>query len=591
MRSEKRRKTGYLGRAKVRALLFVSVIESIQDILLVATDKLIVGNMIGQEAVAGTVLVEPLFHFCSIFEMLVGTGATVLYSRAIGDYDEKRKRKILGMSSCTALLFGIFLCILCFTCRDLIFDAMGADGIVRTYGEEYFYYYRYIFLITPLLVLLTEIVYIDGDEIRTVLAGLSLLFGNGVLSFILTPVMGMMGASLGSAIGKIISLIVVLSHFFSKKYSTKPVFSFDPGDIKEMLIIGGTDSANSAFDFLYVFLLNSFISRVFGEKYLAVLGVSAIIYEMMSIGGGVNDAMKTMLLSYRGDKNPEAMKALLLYGLKITFVMGVGFIMVIWIIAPYLPAAYGIEAGEMREFAAWACRLTAVSSIGYVFSGVFLEYYLDIGKYGIHLFGNFLDSLLVRIILNISLAYFFGAMGIWIGEGICTYVSMAILLVYILFHYGRDKFPFLIRENSSNSINLSFRTVNEEIEKARDTLGRFLKKKKVPDRAQYLGMLFLEDMCVLIQNANPPGKKVNVDAYYTCNYDTMNVVFWSDGEPIDMTNEDMVSKGLAGYLISSLLSGFDESRYQSTAGYNRASFVIPYLALIRKKGELNKNNS
>lgn len=575
MFSERKRDLAYLGRAKVRALLIVSVVGALQDIIMEVTDKLIVGNMIGQDAVSGTQLINPIFSFCGIFEMIVGTGATVLYTRAIGDYDEEKKRRILGMASVIALAFGILTCVFSFTCQDLIFDIIGADGIVRTYGEGYFYFYRYTFLITPLLALLSEIVYIDGDDRGALLAGVALLFGNAVLSFFLTPVMGIRGASLGSALGKILALLIVLYHFFKKQYRIKPVFSFDPGDLKEMFIIGVADASDSAFDFLYAFLLEIFIVRFFGDRYLAVLAVSSFIYEMMAIGAGINDAMKTMLLSYRGDKNTEAMKNLVLYGLKITFVMSIVFIGVVWVTAPVLPKGFGIE-GEMIGVTAWACRLTALSSVACVFYGVFLEYYLDIGRYKIQILGNLLDTLVVRLILNVLGGLAFGVIGIWIGESLCTYICMAVMLFVIYRRFGPEQFPFLLKENGKNSINVSFRVVPDEIVEARDELEQFLKSRKVPKKARYLGMLFLEDICNLIRECNPEDRVVNIDAYFICNLSSMTVVIWCDGEMTDLSDKDRIPEGVATYLISSLIDSFDESKYQRSAGLNRASFVIPY---------------
>ena len=136
----KRRKTrhsvGYLGKAKVRNLFFVSLAGSLMTVLSDATDALIVANLIGPDAVAGTVLVAPFFTFGMIFEILVSTGAAVLYTRAVADYDSKKAREILGMSGAIALIFGALLSVAAFTGQNLFFDLMGAEGVVCEYGEK-----------------------------------------------------------------------------------------------------------------------------------------------------------------------------------------------------------------------------------------------------------------------------------------------------------------------------------------------------------------------------------------------------------------------------------------------------------------------
>ena len=569
---------GYLGKAKMKAMLFVAILDAIQNIVMEATDRLIVGNLIGSDAVSGEMLIDPALTLGTVFEVLVSSGAAVLYMRSVGEYDRKRSREILGMASVLAVAFGILMCAGSFLLGDLYFDLMGEEGVVRTYGEQYFFFYRFTFLITPLMSLLTEIVYIDGDEVRALMANVAMLFGNAVLSLLLALRIGMYGVSLGSAIGTVLAFFIVISHFAGKRYRFRPIFRFRMADFREMLIIGGTDGANNVFDFVYSFLLNIFILRFFGEDYLAVLAVTSIIYEMMDIGGGVNEAMKTMLLSYRGDRNTSAMKSLVLYGFKITLIMGAVFIAAIWIAAPLFPMAYGIE-GELVGFTAWACRLTALSAIACVFNGVFLEYYLDIGRYKLQLFGNALDSLVVRLTLNVLFAGVFGAIGIWVGESICTYASVVILLVFIYRHYDRADFPFLVKDRDAESLNLSFRTLPEEIVEAREKVRQFLERMKVPHRATYRTMLFLEDIGLLIRNNNPEEEIVNIDAYFDCYAESMNVVLWYDGKMMDLSDIDKLPASLADYTVSFLIKDFGKGKYQDTSGLNRVSFELKYRRL------------
>ncbi len=575
---------GYLGKAKMKAMLFVSILDALQNIVMEATDRLIVGNLMGSDAVSGEMLIDPALTLGTVFEVLVSSGAAVLYMRAVGEYDRKRSREILGMASVMAVIFGIVMCAASFLLGDFYFDLMGETGVVRTYGEQYFSFYRITFLITPLLSLLTEIVYIDGDEVRALLANVAMLFGNAVLSLVLALHIGMYGVSLGSAIGTVLAFIIAISHFAGKRYRVRPVFRFRPAQIKEMLIIGGTDGANNVFDFIYSFLLNIFILRFFGEDYLAVLAVTSIIYEMMAIGGGVNEAMKTMLLSYRGDRNTSAMKELVLYGFKITMIMGVIFIAVVWIAAPLFPMAYGIEE-ELVGFTAWACRLTSLSAIALVFNGVFLEYYLDIGRYKLQIFGNALDTLVVRLILNVVFAGAFGVIGVWVGESICTYVSVGILLLFIYLHYDREGFPFLLKDRDKESLNLSFKTVPEEIVAAREKTREFLDSMHVPRKAVKKTMLFLEDMSVTIRDNNPDNEYVHVDAYFDCYTGSMNVVMWYDGKMFDLSDIDKFPAGLADYTVVFLIKDFGKGKYQNTAGLNRASFEIDYRKLLRERDD------
>ena len=567
------------------------MLGAVQYIVMMVTDRVIVGQMLGSDAVAGVVTISPVFELSSVFESLITTGTVILYTRAIADYDEKKRRTVFGMAITIAVILGVILLAGTFFLEDLFLDASGVTGIVREYASGYFFYYRFTFLIRPLLFLLEELLYVEGDEMRSVASSLSMLFGNAVLSFLLIPYMGIRGASLGSAAGTVIAFLIVLSYYVSKEHRINPIFSFDSGETREMILIGAADSANNLFDCVYSFLINMFITRMYGGEYLVVIAVAELVYEMMIIGGGVGDAMKTMLISYRGDRNEGAMKSLFKYSLKITLVLGVIFVGVIWIIAPGLPVLFGIKGSEMIRLTTWACRLTSLSVIAVIVNELFLDYYINIGKYLLNIVGHFFDSLFIRFASNVMLAFGFGIYGIWAGEAVCTYISVAIMAAVILALYGRNQFPFLLDVGSDNSINMSYRAVVDEIMDARDRAEAFLREKKVPGRAVNLSMLFIEDMSVMIHDANPGEKDVNIDVFITCNPESLQLVLWSDGKNIDIADPDAVPENLRTFLITSLIEGFDESKYQQTAGYNRASFIIPYRRLAVNANRAEKKQS
>ncbi len=569
------RSAGYLGRVKVRGLLLVAIITAFQNIILQAADRIILGNLIGADAVSGTVLMSPLISLGRVFEIIVSGGAAVLYTRSVGNYDNKKSRDILGMSMVVAVIFGLFMSAVSFLGGGFFLDLTGADRTIKTHAAQYLYFYSFSFLITPLLALLSQIAYIDGDEFRVILSNIVLIIGNILMSYSLVLKMGTEGASLGSTLARFFALLVMASHFFDKKSRIIPGLKFNRNDLKEMLKAGGADCSEDLINLIYTFIINLFIIHFMGNRYLAVFAVSTLIYELMVVGEGISDSMKTMLLSYKGDKNTKAMKGLLIYSSKLSLFIGFVFITVIWIISPVLPAIYGIS-DDMLLFAVWACRLTAISSTACMFYWVFLEYYMNIGKYRLLILGWSLDSLIVRVPLNVIFTFSFGAIGFWVGEALCTYVSLAIMILVILGRYGKASFPFLMESNEKDSINLSCVAELGQITKTRDSMAAFLKKKKVPSSTINLAMLFFEELCMIIKERNSDGKTINIDAFITCYADNLNMVIWSDGEPIDLSDTDMVPSDLRAYLISSLLAGFDEKKYQPTAGYNRASFMIPY---------------
>ena len=574
---------GYLAKAKVRSLMFASMIDAVDSIIMTATDKVILGNMIGSDAISATMLVAPVIMFSLIFGTLISTGTSVLYTRAVGNYDTEKSRRILGMSGILSLVIGMLLSAASFAWGNSILEIMGAEGRVLEYGIQYLYFLRFTFIISPLHSVLNEILYVDGDEIRVIISSISLVVCNALVSILLIPHLGIMGASLGSAIGILLAFLISFSHFFSEKYRIRPILSFDPDVFKEMFLIGGVDALDGAAGCLYVFIIEIFVIKILGSEYLAVIAVTGLVYDMMAIGGGVNDSMKTMLISYWGDRNKEAMKSLLLFGVRLTLNIGILYIAIVWILSPFLPRLYGIDSAALSSFTITACRITSFASVAYIFYGLFLDYYGNIGKYRLQLVGDLLDTIIARLPVVFILGFSIGPVGLWIGEALCPYICLFVLSFIAIKMYGIDMFPFLIEKGSGSSLNYSYQANVDEIIDMRDRVESFLVEKKAPRRAVNFCMLLIEDMSMLIKEANPEKECVHIDAFVSCDTENARLVLWNDGKPIDMSDTDMVPSSIRSYLVSSLLTDFEERKYQKTSGYNRTSFVIPYKRLINEQ--------
>ena len=265
--------------------------------------------------------------------------------------------------------------------------------------------------------------------------------------------------------------------------------------------------------------------------------------------------------------------------------VGIIYIALVWILSPLFPHLYGIDGTALSSFTVTVCRITSLSSIAYIFYGLFLDYYGNIGKYRLQLIGNLLDSFIIRLPLVLIIGFSIGPAGLWIGETLCTYVSLLVLSFITIGIYGIDSFPFLISEGTGSSMNISYRTELKEIMDIRDRVEGFLTEKEAPKKAVSFCMLLVEDMSVLIKEANPDMDSIHIDLFVSCDRESARLVFWNDGKHIDMSDPDIVPSGIRTFIISSLLMDFEEKKYQKTAGYNRTSFVIPYKRVV--KGQMN----
>ena len=140
-----------------------------------------------------------------------------------------------------------------------------------------------------------------------------------------------------------------------------------------------------------------------------------------------------------------------------------------------------------------------------------------------------------------------------------------------------------MEKSIESSMNISYTSDIDSIIGARDKVENFLQGQKVPKSVIYLTMLFIEDLSVLIKTSNDNDDLIHFDAFLICNPQSLSLVLWNDGKEIDMSKEDQVPSDLRAYLVSSLLTVFEDKKYQLTADFNRTRFVIPYKYAAKKR--------
>ena len=69
---------------KFKALLFVSTLSMVLEYLVILVDNIIVGNVLGEEALSAVTLVMPYYTFCIFLRMLVSVGTPILMTIEIG---------------------------------------------------------------------------------------------------------------------------------------------------------------------------------------------------------------------------------------------------------------------------------------------------------------------------------------------------------------------------------------------------------------------------------------------------------------------------------------------------------------------------
>lgn len=197
------------------------LISSIYSIV----DMAMVGKYHGPNGMAAMAVIAPIWSIIYSLGLLMGIGGSVLFGTLRGQ--SKHNIKLSNEYFTTALLGATFLSLTTWTCI-IFFDKelllfFGADESLLPLARAYLVPIKYVvpsFLFTQLLAAFLRN---DGNPIlatkAVLLGGIFNIFGDYFFVFVLN--MGIKGAGLATAMGSILSLLVMLTHFLSSKNTLK----------------------------------------------------------------------------------------------------------------------------------------------------------------------------------------------------------------------------------------------------------------------------------------------------------------------------------------------------------------------------------
>ena len=188
-------------------------------------DMAMVGKYEGPNGTAALAVVAPVWNIIYSLGLLMGIGGSVIFStkRAEGRVKAGSENKYFT----AALIGSIMLAALSWICmlvfEEPILTFFGADEALLALAKTYL---QPIMFVLPLFLFNQFLAAFLRNDNNPTLATVGVLSGGifnifGDYFFVFTCNMGIFGAGLATAIGSVISFVVMLTHFISKKNTLK----------------------------------------------------------------------------------------------------------------------------------------------------------------------------------------------------------------------------------------------------------------------------------------------------------------------------------------------------------------------------------
>ena len=419
---------GFLGAATV---------VIVAEYVLVLSDGVIAGQMIGEKALGAVNMLMPIFMVVSFFTRLLAVGTSSVYSDAMARMQKERAANLAGQGLVAAVLLGLFLGVLVLAVKGLYVGFMAPDAEITGHALGYMKWYPLIVLLEAIDLLLLYLVYTDGGAVSCTLSYCAQMAVNIALSYGLCagkwglPTLGMGGIALGTAIAYLSGIAMLLPRLLrSGRCGIRFAPKFMPNDFVSSLKLSFGDASSGLFQALLLFVATKYIIAVWGSDTLPVATVAFFVVRLSLFFNGVGIALQPIETVYHGEGNTAGIDSLVRFAACISVLEGLFLTAVVFVAPDLMASAVGIDSPEHIGEASHAARWTCVGLTGYALAYMLNSHYQYIGRPG----RSVKLTALAFFIVPVALLFAFGGKiarmnGVWVAIAAGPAIAVAALQI------------------------------------------------------------------------------------------------------------------------------------------------------------------
>lgn len=435
-------KMSQLGNEPIGKLLWQYSLPAIVGIVVMQlyniVDRIFIGQGVGSDAIAGLAITFPVMNLSAAVGTLIGAGAAARISIVLGQNDRRKAELILGNSLVLTLLFGFIYITLFATFLDDILRLFGASDVTLPYAHDFMSYILPGMLVMNLCFSFNNIMRASGYPTR---AMVTMFIGAG-LNVILAPIfifvldLGIKGAAIATDIAMTVSMLFVMSHFFSKKSE----LHFKPGIYRLQWSIFASITAIGAAPFVVNMagsalngIVNNLLHEYGGDSAVGALGILMTYAQLLCmVVVGITQGMQPIIgFNYGARKFNRLKRAYWLSVAAASIVTTIGCLGAQF--APHYIARAFTTDPELIANTSEAMRIGTVVFWAVGFQIVSTNYFQSLGLAGKSIFLSLTRQILFLLPLIYVLSKILGLTGIWVAYSASDFVATLVTGVMIIF--------------------------------------------------------------------------------------------------------------------------------------------------------------
>lgn len=349
---------------KFKSMFFVATLSMLIEYVVLLSDNIIAGNLLGEKALSAITLISPFFSIMFFLSFIFSIGTGILTAYEIGKGNREKVNQYFSQGIILAVIFGVCLNITFLLLKKQLLSLFEVSFNIYKYAYDYFSVLIWIPLPIILSSVLYEVVISEGGEKRCFYSSIVQVGSNIIISIVLCKLIGIKGIALGTVISNILAALVIASYFLYEHNELRFKWYINLKSIVDMVKYSINDALNYFYLAVTQFLMNVFLVSNFGERVIIVYTVvNNMLSLLMAVTDGIGGTIQSIISVYRGENNFLGIKKTMYIASFVAAIEGIIINAAIIIMADFIPKIFGINESDILHEAVKAARIFSFFSI------------------------------------------------------------------------------------------------------------------------------------------------------------------------------------------------------------------------------------
>ena len=567
-------RNAFLINKKIHQYILPGMLMTVAMQLGNVVDGMIVGNLLGAEAMAAIEISMPVLLLLQMAALMLAMGGAAEAAVFLGKRDMETASGVFTASLVAGLAISVFFALFTPILPGPAAMLLAGNHDLAALAEPYI---MVNIAGIPILTVAIIFCYFMNADNHPQLGSALFIIANAVnlvldFVFIRRFHMGMAGSALATVIGYLAGMAPVIIYFRSKqrmlrlRRPDKKAFHY----MRIAMKAGIPSAAFTLMSAMKSVMINSAIVRILGNGPMAVYSVcaNAVLIAELCVGGIIGLVQNIAGILY-GERDYYGIRTLCKRVLSYSYMAIVILLIIFFAVPGWIAGLFGITEGDMLALCEMALRIFACSFPFYVYNKFLMSYYQTILQPGLSTVVTVLQGFVVIVPLTLAGIFFWGLPGVCLMAVVSEAVTILLAILWRIKGQRSGKLEaggvyMLPQITNEKFLDCSVKSNLDEVIAFREKLFAFCADNHISERdAKILGLAVEEIAANIVQYGYRSGKNY-MDISFTIQDDKYMLRIRDDGVPFNpleyqqQEEEEVTVGGIA--LIKKMASQFQYMR-------------------------------